>query len=321
VFGLVLGQGAARVDDALAAPVRARGEAIVRVRVVGVCDTDLQLARGYMGFSGVPGHEFVGDVVEADDASWVGARVVADINAGCGACSDCVDRDGHHCANRTVLGIAGRPGAFAERLSIPERCLVRVPASLDDDRAVFAEPVAAALHVLDDVDRANTRRALVIGDGKLGQLVARALASAGIGTAIVGHHASKLELARRAGIEGHLEDAIPSSFRGADVVVEATGSERGLARAIELVRPRGTIALKTTVASPLTVDLAPVVVNEIRIVGSRCGNLARAVAVLAAGTLDPLPLVEARYPLARADQALAHAARRGALKILVDAPR
>jgi threonine dehydrogenase-like Zn-dependent dehydrogenase len=319
---------AARISTNHPEPVRGAGEALVGVRVTGVCDTDLQLARGYMGFSGVPGHEFVGEVLAADDLAWVGKRVVADINAGCGACLDCTTKSGHHCTRRSVLGIVGRSGAFAERLTIPERCLVEVPASLADDRAVFAEPLAAALHVLDDVAHGargsetppEARRAIVLGDGKLGQLIARALASQGIATTLVGHHEHKLALARSAGVAAFLEADLPAAQHGAgaDLVVEATGSEAGLARALALVAPRGTVVLKTTVASKLTVDLAPVVIHEIRVVGSRCGDLKQAVSVLAKGSVDPTPLIEARYPLARADEALAHAGRRGALKVLVD---
>jgi threonine dehydrogenase-like Zn-dependent dehydrogenase len=301
-------------------PAHGPGEALVRVRVSGVCDTDLQLARGYMGFSGVPGHELVGEVVACGDATWIGARVVADINAGCGACADCArpTGGGHHCPKRTVLGIAGRGGSLAELVAIPERCLVAVPDGVDDDRAVFAEPLAAALHVVDELDH-RPARAIVLGDGKLGQLIARALVSASIPTTLVGRHAHKLAIAASARIETFLESELPRSARGAELVVEATGGEAGLARAIELVAPRGTIVLKTTVAAKLTVDLAPLVVNEVRLVGSRCGDMRRAVDVLASGAVDPLPLVEARYPLAQADRALAHAARRGAMKILVDA--
>lgn len=309
----------ARVEE-VASPERAQGEAIVRLRTAGVCDTDLQLARGYMGFAGTPGHEFVGDVIEADDARWIGRRVVADINAGCGACADCLSRDGHHCARRTVLGIVGRSGAFAERFAIPERCLVEVPEALSDERAVFAEPLAAALHVLDGVDAApRGARAIVLGDGKLALLVALALRGAGVDTTVVGHHAHKLDIARAAGAATWLEADLPEGVRGADVVVEATGSERGLARALELVRPRGTVVLKTTVASPLTVDLAPLVIHEVRLVGSRCGDMRAAIDALARSAVDPTPLVEARYPLSRAEEAFAHAGRRGALKILVDA--
>lgn len=304
-------------------PARASGEALVRVRVSGVCDTDLQLARGYMAFTGVPGHEFVGEVIASDDASWHGKRVVADINAGCGTCADCLHGRGHHCATRTVLGIAGRSGSFAELLTVPERCLVAVPDALDDDRAVFAEPLAAALHVVEEFEIEGSRRparAIVLGDGKLGQLIVRALASQGIETTLVGRHAHKLALARAAGVDTFLEADLPASRRGAPLVVEATGSEAGLTQALALVAPRGTVVLKTTVAAKLTVDLAPLVIHEVRLVGSRCGDMSRAVEVLARGAVDPRPLVEARYPLARADEALAHAGRRGALKVLIDAP-
>lgn len=318
---LVLGQdSSARVMPDHPAPERRAGEALVRVRVSGVCDTDLQLARGYMGFVGVPGHEFVGDVIDADDITWKGRRVVADINAGCGACEDCARRHGrgHHCATRTVLGIVGRSGSFAELLAVPERCLVGVPDALDDDRAVFAEPLAAALHVLDEFAERKPRRALVLGDGKLGQLIVRALLGEGVPTTLVGRHVHKLAIAGAAGAETFLETELPPSLRGAELVVEATGSEGGLTQALALVAPRGVVVLKTTVAAKLTVDLAPLVIHEVKLVGSRCGDMQRAIDVLASGAVDPLPLVEARYPLARAAEALLHAGRRGALKILVD---
>ncbi len=188
---------------------------------------------------------------------------------------------------------------------------------MTDDAAVFAEPLAAALHVLDEL-ASMPRRAVVLGDGKLGQLIVRALLSEKIPTTLVGRHPHKLAIAAAAGAETVLEADLAPSLAGADLVVEATGSEAGLARAIALVAPRGTIVLKTTVAAKLNVDLAPVVIHEVKIVGSRCGNMQRAIDALASGAVDPMPLVEARYPLARAHEALAHAGRRGALKILVD---
>lgn len=326
---LVLGEseGSARLALDHPAPEAPPGEALVRVRVSGVCDTDLQLARGYMGFKGVPGHELVGEVIRTSNPTWMGRRVVADINAGCGTCDDCTSARaggrgrGHHCATRTVLGILGRSGSFAELVAVPERCLVAVPDSLDDDRAVFAEPLAAALHVVDEFEEAGGQkptRAVVLGDGKLGQLIVRALASCGIETTLVGRHAHKLALAASAGVETFLESDLPASRRGAGLVVEATGSEGGLTQALSIVAPRGTVVLKTTVAAKLTVDLAPLVIHEIRLVGSRCGDMKRAIDALASGSVDPLPLVEARYPLERAVDALAHAGRRGALKVLVD---
>jgi threonine dehydrogenase-like Zn-dependent dehydrogenase len=299
-------------------PVRAPSEALVRMRVGGVCDTDLQLARGYMGFTGIPGHEAVGEVIACDDASWIGKRVVADINAGCGACRDCLDASGHHCAKRTVLGILGRAGAFAEEFTIPERCLVEVPDHVGDDLAVFAEPLAAALHVLDEIDDPATTRAIVLGDGKLGQLIVRALVGAGVATTLVGRHAHKLALARAAGADAFVEAELPAAHRKVALVVEATGSEAGLTSAIGLVAPKGTIVLKTTVAGTISVDLAPVVIDEVRVVGSRCGDMKRAVAALANNVVDPRPLIEARYPLARAPEAFTHAMTKGALKVLVD---
>ena len=285
------------------------------MRLAGVCDTDLQLASGYMGFKGVLGHEFVGEVVESDDTSWLGRRVVADINAGCGRCTECLERLGHHCKERSVVGILGRDGALAEELVVPERCLVAVPDTVSDQAAVFAEPLAAAAHVLDEI--ATTDPVVVLGDGKLGQLVARALLGAGLRVLVIGHHSEKLELARSAGAEVFLERDLPADLRDLPVVVEATGGATGIARALALVRPRGRVILKTTVANPSNVDLSPIVINELSVVGSRCGDLARAVALLERG-VDPTPLVVARYPLARADEALAHAARPGTLKVLVE---
>lgn len=308
------GDHAPRMVPEHAAPTLKAGEALIRVRTAGVCDTDLQLARGYMGFAGIPGHEFTGTVVECGDATWLGKRVVADINAGCGTCAECLARGTHHCPNRTVLGIVARGGAFAETVAMPIATLVEVPANVSDDAAVFAEPLAAALHVLDELT-AIPKRAIVLGDGKLGLLIALALIGAGVPTELVGRHARKLAFAK--GAKTWMDtDAVPP---GADLLVEATGTEAGLERAIALVAPRGTIVLKTTVAAKLSIDFAPVVVNEVRVVGSRCGDMKRAIEALAKGEVDPTALVEARYPLARADEALAHAGRRGTLKVLIDA--
>lgn len=304
-------------------PSRAPGEARIRVDLAGVCDTDLALVRGYMGYRGVLGHEFVGTVTEADDRSWIGRRVVGDINAGCGACDDCRENRGHHCARRTVLGILGRDGALAEELVLPERTLVAVPDAVDDDRAVFAEPLAAALHVADELGAGELgagarrdRRVVVVGDGKLGLLIALALHGLGEEVTLVGHHEAKLAIARAAGVKTLLESDATDLPR-APVVVEATGSPSGLERALGWTAPRGTLVLKTTVPEPPRLDTSRIVVDEIRLVGSRCGDMARAVDALAGGRVDPRPLIAARYPLAEADQALAHAGRRGTLKVLV----
>lgn len=311
--------GRVRLDANCPEPIPGPDEALVHVRHAGVCATDLELIRGYAGFRGVLGHEFVG-MVDARDPELGGRRVVADINLGCGRCAICQTSDGHHCPARTTLGIRDRPGVFAERVAIPRAKLVEVPDQVDDELAVFAEPLAAALHVLDELDP-HDRKApiIVLGDGKLGLLIALALAAAGCPVELIGRHRDKLGIAAQAGVRTQLEpSAIEAGNRSqAPLVVEATGSPAGLARAMQLARPRGTIVLKTTTATPAPIDFTPVVVHELRIVGSRCGDMRRAVELLARGELDPRPLIAARYTLEDAEQALEHAAKRGVLKVLI----
>ena len=300
-------------------PMRAPGEVLIGMLWAGICDTDLQLARGYMRFRGTLGHEFVGQVLDADQRSLVGTRVVADINANCLLCESCRRGDAHHCAQRSVLGITARDGALAERLVMPAHTLVHVPDTVPDQHAVFAEPLAAALHVLDDLRDlpAAAGPTVVLGDGKLGLLIALALVSDGRRVVVVGHHESKLSLARALGAEGVLERELAADLQGVPAVVEATGSAAGLTRALALLRPRGRLILKTTIAGPTPVDLAPVVINELRLFGSRCGDMHEAVTALSRG-LDPSVLIAARYGLAQADAALVHAARPGTLKVLVE---
>ena len=290
------------------------------MRVAGICDTDLQLGRGYLSYAGVLGHEVVARVVEHSDATWLGQRVVADINAGCGRCEDCRTDAGHHCPTRSVLGILARDGALAEELVVPERSLVRVPDGVSDERAAFAEPLAAALHVLDALPTGYDGPTLVFGDGKLGLLITFALRGAGLPVTLVGHHAAKLALASAVGARTLLEEDAATARVTAPVVVEATGSKAGLLRSLAATAARGTLILKTTVAGAVEIDLAPLVIHELSVVGSRCGNIARAVEALAAGSIDPMPLVAARYPLAEAEAAFAHASRKGALKVLVEGP-
>jgi len=304
-----------RLDLDYPEPRRAPGEVLLGLRLAGICDTDLQLARGYMGYRGVLGHEFVGEVLEAEQSALIGKRVVADINASCGQCASCRRGDGHHCATRSVLGILGRDGALAERLVMPAHTLVELPEHVPDERAVFAEPLAAALHVLHDLPD-DSGPCVVLGDGKLGLLIAQALVSAGRRVVVVGHHENKLAIARRAGAEALLERELGSDLVGVGAVVEATGSASGLTRAFALLRARGHLILKTTIAGNTQVDLSPIVINELRVFGSRCGDMHEAVAALSRG-LDPSGLIVARYPLKRAVEAVAHAATPGTLKVVV----
>jgi threonine dehydrogenase-like Zn-dependent dehydrogenase len=293
------------------------GEALVRVRLAGVCNTDLELVRGYYPYTGVPGHEFVG-VVEASPsaAEWTGRRVVGEINAACGACPTCLAQRPRHCERRTVLGIVGRDGAFATHLRLPVANLRELPASVPDDVAVFTEPVAAALEIQEQLTVVRGDRVIVVGAGKLGQLVAQTLALTGCSLTVVGRSPRPLALLAARGIATASADAIEE--RRADLVVECTGDPEGLEIARRAVRPRGTIVLKSTYHGKPAIDMAPFVVDEITIVGSRCGPFDPALALFARGAVDPRPLVEARYPLAEAVAAFERAARPGALKVLVD---
>ena len=258
------------------------GEALIRVTLAGICNTDLELVKGYYPYTGVPGHEFVGVVESAPDApEWVGRRVVGEINAACGDCEQCRHGRRTHCERRSVLGIANRNGSFAEWLALPVANLHEVPADLPDTLAVFTEPVAAALEIQEQVAVATADRVIVIGDGKLGQLIAQTLAGTGCTLTVVGRHASKLEPLAALGIATARAEGVPA--RRADVVVECTGSPEGLELARSVVRPRGTIVLKSTYQGDTTLNLSAFVVDEITLVGSRCGPFAPALRALAGG--------------------------------------
>lgn len=297
-------------------PVPASGEALVRVLLAGICSTDLELAKGYMGFSGVLGHELVGVVEACEDRSWVGKRVAGEINLACGRCPMCARGLQRHCPTRTVLGILNKDGCFAQYVTLPIANLHPLPDALDDLRACFVEPTAAAFEVLEQVKIAPSDRVAVLGDGKLGLLCAQVLHTSGCALTVVGKHARKLELAAARGIAtGALAELQPKSF---DVVVEATGSAEGMHAAIDLLRPRGTLVLKSTYHGLLSLDAAPIVIDELTLVGSRCGPFERAIPALAAGIVDPTPLVDAVMPLADGVAALARAGRPGVLKVLLD---
>jgi threonine dehydrogenase-like Zn-dependent dehydrogenase len=306
---LRLEKGKLRFEGRQASPEPPDGEARVDVRLAGICATDLEIVRGYMGFEGTLGHEFVG---VARDGPLAGKRVVGEINAACGNCERCERGLDRHCARRTVLGILGRDGAFAETLLLPQRNLHAVPDSVPDEAAVLVEPLAAAFAILEQVPVKPGQRVAVLGDGRLGLLCSWALASQGAKVAIAGRHERKLALARKAGVE---------ELRGEDrfpVVVEATGSNAGLTRALDLVEPRGTIVLKTTTHDAPAESLARIVIDEVRVVGSRCGRFPPAIEALRSGRIDPRPLIDARYPLERGEEAFASAAAPGRLKVLLE---
>jgi threonine dehydrogenase-like Zn-dependent dehydrogenase len=317
VRALWLESRALRLRDDVPLPSPPPGEALVRVRVAGVCNTDLELVAGYYPYTGVPGHEFVGVVEEANAApEWVSRRVVGEINAACGTCPTCGAGHRTHCERRTVLGIVARDGAFATHLRLPIENLHAVPDEVPDQAAVFAEPTSAALELQQQVSVSPYDRVVVVGAGKLGSLVAQTLAAAGCRLLVIGRSPRPLALLAARGIATAGADAIEP--RRADLAVECTGNPDGLEIARRAVRPRGTIVLKSTYHGKAAIDMAPFVVDEITLVGSRCGPFAPALRALARGDVDPRPLVEARYPLAEALAAFEHASRPGALKVLVD---
>lgn len=300
-------------------PAPAPGEALVQVLLAGICATDLEIVRGYAGFSGVLGHEFVGRVVACDARpELVGQRVVAEINVGCGACGPCRAGRREHCQQRRVLGIRGRDGAFADYIAVPVENLHAVPDGVPDQAAVFTEPLAAALRIQEQIELHPTDRVLVLGDGKLGQLVARSLAGLGCELLVQGrsHDRRGMALLRAAGIATAATGETPSAW--ADVVIECTGSPAGFDQALDLLRPEGVLVLKSTCAASGAINLSRVVVDEIRVVGSRCGPFQPALRALASGAVDPLPLIDAVYPLTEGLAAMEHAARRGALKVLIE---
>ena len=294
----------------------ASGECLVAVTLAGICGTDLQILEGYAGFSGVPGHEFVGvvETAPAGDRHWIGRRVVGEINVGCGTCDWCRTDTANHCPARSVLGIKGRAGAFASHLSLPASNLREVPAVLDDETAVFVEPTAAACQILTQFNFESTTRVAVIGDGRMALLVGQVLRTTGAAVTLLGKHERKLKVASDLGMTARRStDELPVSHF--DVTVDVTGRPAGLRRAMELVRPRGTVIMKSTFHGETPVILWPAVVDEVTIVGSRCGPFAEAIALLAGGHIQTRPLVETTYPLENFDAAFT--AARSGLKVLL----
>jgi alcohol dehydrogenase len=314
-------------------PELRNGWALVKVRLAGICNTDIEILRGYHGFRGTPGHEFVGEVVDVANASkekkrlWIGSRVTGDINISCSAfgyrplCKFCKRGLKTHCARRTVLGILGHDGAFAEYLSLPVENLHQVPKSVNDEQAVFVEPLAAACEILEQINIRNFQSVAVLGDGKLAQLIARVLRTRLSEVVMYGKHEEKLKLARLAKIEtqrirGDERDhaKLRDSFA---LVVEATGSPTGLRLAQEMTEPRGTLVLKSTFHGAAPVETWPIVVKELSIIGSRCGPFEKAIALLRSGNVDPTSLITKTFPLAQASQAIQFAQKPGVMKVLL----
>ncbi len=330
MHALVYRDGVLTLASDYPTPEPLAGEALVKVSLVGICNTDIEITRGYMNFAGVPGHEFVGVVQEISHRqgastphALIGKRVVGEINAACrkSTCSYCQGGLYTHCPERTTLGIVNRDGAFAEYLALPVENLHVVPDGVSDDEAVFVEPLAANFEILQQVHLKPTDRVVVLGDGKMGQLAARVLALAGCEVTIIGKHPEKLLLVEHLDINACLvedvDEIIQHGRRRVDLVVECTGSERGLEMALRLVRPAGTVILKSTVAASSNLHLAPIVIDEIRVQGSRCGPFAPALRALAQHRIDVRPLISGHYTLANALVAFDYAVQPGVLKVLV----
>ena len=301
--GVVCNGATIQLRRDLPEPIALPGEVEIQVRAVGICDTDLQLARGYMGFQGVLGHEFVG-------LTRSGQRVTAEINNSCQNCPTCLIGLSNHCPNRTVLGILRHDGAMADRVCVPERNLHRVPDELEDQEAVMIEPLAAAFRVAEQVDLSPGTSVTIVGDGKLGILCAWVARLQGASVSLVGKHSKKLALAGE-DIRPILLEASDSIARSQDVVIDCTGSTTGLSTAMKLVRPCGTVVLKTTVAGEHSTSLAPIVIDEVRLIGSRCGPFPKAIEALKSRTIDVRPLIGAEFSLDQAEEAFRAAAERG----------
>ena len=300
-------------------PRRPEGFALLRMLYGGICNTDLELQRGYYGFRGTPGHEFVAEVVEADSKQWIGRRVAGEINLNCGHCDWCARGLGRHCPRRTVLGIVKHPGAFAEFLTLPERNLHGVPRSIPLEHAVFIEPLAAACEILDQVRIHPGQSVAVLGDGKLGLLIAQVLHARGAAVRQYGRHREKLRIAATAGVETEVLGKILPKAKYS-LVIDATGSPEGLRQAVEMTEPRGTVVLKSTVHGAVKVDTAPVIVNEITLIGSRCGRFEPALKLLASGKIHVDAMISGRFKLQQAPAAFAAAAQKGTLKVLFEEP-
>jgi threonine dehydrogenase-like Zn-dependent dehydrogenase len=303
-------------DPRRAEPAPTDGDTLLKVRQAGICATDLEIIKGYMSFRGVIGHEFVAEVISSPNKDLIGQRVVGEINCVCGRCDLCLSGLSTHCRQRTVLGILKHDGAFAEFVRLPHQNLHLVPTIIDDDQAVFIEPLAAAFQVLKQIKLDGRKWVTVLGDGRLGLLVAQVLRNAGCPVRVIGKHVEKLEICQKWQIRSRpLADIVPRHDQ--DVVVDCTGSAGGFELAMQMVRPRGTIVLKSTVAAAKPLNLAPLVIDEIQVVGSRCGPFREAIRALAEKQIDVASLIHRRMKLEQGVEAMELAARPGILKVLL----
>lgn len=311
---LVVGNGEISLKK-IRDPVPGPGEALIKVLKAGICNTDIEIRKGYMAFSGILGHEFVGFVEDAPDKDWIGQRVVGEINLFCGTCEACLRGETKHCASRKVLGIAGKNGAFAEYLTLPVKILHILPENVSIDEGVFTEPLAAAIEVLKLFDSERDERVLVLGDGKLGLLIAQVLALGSDSVVCMGKHKRNLGILEKRGILTLMKgEDLEAGF---SLVVEATGNEDGLKTALQMIAPKGIVVLKSTYRDAPTIDVAKVVVDEIRLIGSRCGSFPEAISYLKNKRIDVADIIDGDFPLDRASEAFELAEKPGTLKILL----
>ena len=302
----------------VAIPQRAPGEALIKVLLAGICGTDREILKGYSGFHGIPGHEFVGRVVECENPAWRGKRVVGEINLACGHCPWCAKGLARHCPQRTVLGIVNRPGAFAEYVTLPEANLHQVPEEISDRTATFTEPLAAACEILEQMPLPTGTRVAIVGDGRLGLLVAQVLKHAGAQVTLIGRHGWKLDLARPWGMRVLSEGAEELASSSFPVTVEATGSPRGIGEALRLVEPRGTVVIKSTFHGAANFDATKLVVDEVTLLGSRCGVFAPALELLRQGQVTVQHLITKTFPLEQGLEAFQYLDQTSALKVLLE---
>lgn len=307
--------GTAHYQNNVSHPTPQPDEAVVRVTLAGICGTDIELTKGYKGFSGILGHEFVGVVEQSPNPDWIGQRVVSSINIGCQVCFTCQTQGANHCAKRRVIGILDKDGAFADYISVPMRNLFAVPENVDDETAVFTEPLAAAQHVLEAIPLDLGASIAIVGPGRLGLLIGLVLQHAGFAVMMLGRSTRSLQLPQQLGLETGYTQEIPDNHFS--TVVEATGNSAGLTESLRITQPKGTILLKSTFAKTPTLGLNKIVVSELTVIGSRCGRFAPALRLLAQGVLPVKALINGRYPLNQWQTAIEHASQSGVRKILL----